>query len=208
MEIVLVRHGETQFNRLGVFRGRADVELNERGREQARCVARALGATPIAEVFSSPLRRALDTARVIAREHGLETRVEQAFNNIDLGEWQGVEKAVVERDYPDLWKIWVDDPERLAIPGGETLADVRKRTHSRALELVDKYREKRICIVSHRSALKVLAAALLGFREKYYWKLYLDNAAYSVLGHDERKGFILIRWNENCHLKGRVVEVF
>lgn len=204
-EIVLVRHGETESNKLGLFRGRLDVPLNETGRAQAAAVARALKAEPIAAVFTSPLGRAVDTARAIAREHGLEPIVDEAFNNIDLGKWQGLEKARVEREEPDVWSTWMHDPDRWGVPGAESLAGVRDRALRRALVLTEEMSGRRFVIVSHRSVLKLLAGALLGMADGYFWKFYLDNAGYSVLGRRD-DGFVLLKWNEACHLTDRVVE--
>jgi broad specificity phosphatase PhoE len=204
-EIVLVRHGETESNRLGLFRGRLDLPLNENGRRQARALARALGADPLAAVFTSPLVRAVDTARAIAREHGLEPVVDESFNNIDLGRWQGLEKARVEREEPDLWKLWMTDPDRWGVPGAESLAGVRERALQRVLALLPELSERRFAVVSHRSVLKLLAGALLGMSNGYFWKFYLDNAGYSVLGQ-RGDGFVLLKWNEACHIEERVVE--
>ena len=204
-EIVLVRHGETESNRMGLFRGRLDVPLNEVGREQAASVARALKADPVAGVFTSPLGRAVDTARAIAREHDLDPVIDESFNNIDLGKWQGLEKARVEREEPELWNLWVTDPDRWGVPGAESLAGVRERALRRTVALVPQFADRRIVIVSHRSVLKLLAGALLGMADDYFWKFYLDNAGYSVLGQ-RGDGFVLLKWNEACHLKERVVE--
>jgi len=204
-EIVLVRHGETESNKLGVFRGRLDVPLNETGLEQAASVAAALAADPVAAVFTGPLVRAIDTARAIAARHGVEPIVDGAFDNIDLGAWQGREKALVERDEPELWKLWVDDPERWGVPGAESLAGVRERALERTLALATEFPDRRFVIVSHRSVLKLLAGALLGMTAGYFWKFYLDNAAYSVIGRGDG-GFVLLKWNEACHLRERVVE--
>jgi broad specificity phosphatase PhoE len=204
-EIVLVRHGETESNRLGLFRGRLDLPLNERGREQAGALARALKPDPVAAVFTSPLVRAVDTASAIAREHGLDPVIDEAFNNIDLGRWQGLEKARVEREEPDLWNLWMTDPERWGVPGAESLSGVRERALRRVLALLPEFADRRFVIVSHRSVLKLLAGALLGMAEGYFWKFYLDNAGYSVLGQ-QADGFVLLKWNEACHLRERVVE--
>jgi len=204
-EIVLIRHGETEYNRAGIFRGRVDVPLNDRGREQALRVAAAVAAAPIDAVYSGPLTRAVETALPVARAHGLAPVVDSAFDNIDLGRWQGVRKADVERSEPDLWRLWVEDPDALRIPGGETLEAVGRRAHTRALELVRGHEGQRIAIVSHRSVLKLLTGRLLGMTTGYFWKLYLDNAAYSILDWNGTE-FVLIKWNESCHLTERVVE--
>jgi broad specificity phosphatase PhoE len=204
-EIVLVRHGETELNTAGVFRGRKDVPLNERGAEQAAAVAEALAVPPVARVYSSPLVRALDTARAIATRHGLEPVVDPAYNNIDLGEWQGGWKERVKQEQPDLWRLWLEDPDALRIPGGETLAQVRSRSLARTQELVREHTGERIVIVSHRSVTKLLGGALLGLTSGYFWSLYIDNAAYSVFGFNNG-AFVLLKWNENSHLGKRTVE--
>lgn len=206
-EIVIVRHGETELNTAGVFRGRADVALNDRGREQAEAAAAALSGIPVAAVFSSPMVRALDTALAISACHGLEPVVDEAFNNIELGEWQGREKEAVRAEYPDLWRQWREDPDALRIPGGETLADVRRRAHRRTLELAEEHCDERIVIVSHRSVAKLLAGALMGMESGYFWRFYLDNAGYSIFGFNGGDP-VLLRWNETCHLDERTVEYF
>jgi broad specificity phosphatase PhoE len=206
-EIVIVRHGETESNKRGIFRGRLDVPLNERGVLQAEWVAEALRRDPVVSVFSGPLSRAEDTARAIAAKHGLSPIVDRAFDNIDLGEWQGREKAAVKRDDPERWGVWVNDPDSLVIPGGESLGAIRARAFERTLALAREHRGRRFVIVTHRSVAKLLAGALLGMERGYFWKFYLDNAGYSVFGHDE-SGFVLLTWNEACHLKERVVEEY
>jgi broad specificity phosphatase PhoE len=206
-EIVLVRHGETELNTQGVFRGRFDVALNERGRRQADAAAKALSDPPLTAVYSSPLMRAMETARAVALPHGLEPRVDEAFNNIDLGEWQGVPKDRVAREYPELWRLWKDDPDALRIPRGETLANVRERALTRTRELVELHRGERFAVVTHRSVAKQLGGALLGMERGYFWTFYLDNAGYSVFGHEGGR-FTLLKWNEACHIGPRTVEYF
>lgn len=205
-DIVLVRHGETESNRLGVFRGQLDVPLNATGRAQAEGLAAALSSARLAAVYSSPLRRAWETALAVAAPHGLSPVPDAAFNNIDLGAWQGMEKARIEREQPDLWRRWTTDPESLHLPGGETLASVRERSRGRALALLARHDGERFAVVTHRSVIKVLAGSLLGMEEPF-WKLYLDNAAYCVI--ERRNGlFVLTKWNESCHVTHRVVERF
>lgn len=204
-EIVLVRHGETELNTAGVFRGRTDVPLNARGIDQAAGVAEALADPPVAAVYSSPMVRALDTARAVAEKHGLEPIVDGAFNNIDLGKWQGAKKEEVQRDHAGLWRLWLEDPDNLQIPGGETIAQVRERSYARTLELAREHPDERIVIVSHRSVTKLLGGALLGLEKGYFWSLYIDNAAYAVFGFKDG-AFVLLKWNEGCHLGEKTVE--
>ena len=206
-DLVIVRHGETELNRDGVFRGRLDVPLNDRGRLQAEAAAEALSGTQVTAVYSSPLSRAYDTGAAIAARHGVQVVIDEAFHNFDLGEWQGRPKESVRQESPELWDLWVNDPTHLRIPGGETLEDVRDRAHERALELVEKHRDERIVVATHRSVAKLLGGALLGLGTDSFWSFYLDNAGYSIFGHG-RRGFVLLTWNEAAHLGERVVELF
>lgn len=204
--IYLIRHGETELNRLGVFRGRYDVDLNENGRLQAKQIAKALSGKDLKFIVSSPLKRASETAITIAAELGIECRIEEAFNNIDLGSWQGVPKDKIKKDYPDLWHIWTTNPERLLIPGGETLSHVRKRS-SRCLKSLIKKTRGSFGVVTHRAVIKPLAAAILGMRAPYFWKLHIDNASFSVF-EVINEDFMLISWNNNSHLSRKVTEIF
>lgn len=210
IRIYLIRHGETEMNRLGVFRGRFEVDLNERGRKQAAEIARALEGQGIEVLYSGPLRRTRETAEIIGRALGVECIVDEGFNNIRLGVWQGVPKEQVKRDYPEMWTQWQTAPEHLLVPGGETVEDLKRRAYARILEIVkgrEASRASVIGIVTHRSVMKALAAAFLNVPPPYFWKFYVDNAAYSVFEHDS-SGFSLISWNINSHLSEHVTEVF
>jgi broad specificity phosphatase PhoE len=204
--IFLVRHGETEFNRLGVFRGRYEVGLNDRGRKQAGEIGDALKEEGIEFLLTSPLGRAVETAGIIAETLNVEHRIDEAFNNICLGEWQGVKKEKVQRDYPDKWRIWQTEPEHLLVPGGESVEQVKERAHAGLLNLVAAEKST-FGIVTHRSVIKVLGAAILGMQAPYFWRLYIDNAAYSVFEYGPY-GFALLSWNNNKHLSEKVTEVF
>lgn len=206
LRVFLIRHGETEFNRLGVFRGRLDVDLNDRGRRQAREIGQALKPEGIDFLLTSPLRRAVETASIISEVLGIRYEADEAFNNISLGRWQGVPKQEVQRDYPREWRIWQTEPEDLLIPDGETVEHVRQRAMA-GLRRVLEGAEGDFGIVTHRSVIKALAASILDARPPYFWKFYIDNAAYSIFGHGP-SGFSLLSWNSNTHLSEKVEEVF
>lgn len=204
--IYLIRHGETEFNRLGVFRGRLEVDLNEVGLKQAGETGRALVGQGIESVLTSPLKRAVVTARTISEILGIEYEIEEAFNNINLGSWQGIPKKKVEKDYPEEWKKWTTEPEHLVVPGGESVEDVKRRASARLREIVQA-RQGVFALVTHRSVIKVLAAYMLDVSPPYFWKFYVDNAAYSVFEYSGRE-FTLLNWNTTSHLSEKVKEVF
>ena len=204
--IYLIRHGETEFNRQGVFRGRLDIDLNDVGIKQAGETGRALMGEGIAYVLTSPLKRAVATARTVSECLGVGYEADEAFNNINLGSWQGVPKNKVKQDYPEEWGKWTTEPEHLILPGGESVEDVKRRASVRIDEVI-RAREGAFAIVTHRSVIKVLAAHMLGVPPPYFWKFYIDNAAYSVFEYNE-SGFMLVGWNMSSHLSEKVKEVF
>ena len=135
-QIVLVRHGETEWNRVERFRGWADVSLNETGLTQAEATARRIAAEwqPVA-VYSSPLSRAVKTAEAIARQFGLPVRTHRGLIDINYGQWQGLTPDEAREHWPEMVDAWYHSPETVQIPGGETLTDLRLRAVEAVREL-------------------------------------------------------------------------
>ena len=106
-KIILIRHGETDWNREQVFRGRIDVALNEVGLTQARAVQDSLKDTEIDGIYSSPLSRAFATASIVGENRNAAVRVEEGFIDIDFGAWQGLSHREVKEEYKDLYETWL-----------------------------------------------------------------------------------------------------
>jgi probable phosphoglycerate mutase len=198
--IVIIRHGECAGNREGLFRGRCDFPLNETGIRQAEALAHELRDTGITRIFSSPLLRATETAGKIAETCGIEWETRSGFNNIALGQWEGRPKKEVEEDFPEEWRLWIEHPDRLHIPGGESLSDVQRRAFSNLEHLVHTFTGETFAVVSHRAVIKPLLAACLGMTEPSFWKLHVDTASYSLLVHEEKRGYCLTLLNQVRHL--------
>ncbi len=201
--IYLIRHGETQANREGIFRGRGEVPLSPAGLEQAAELRARFAGAGVQRVYSSPLRRAAETAA--ACFPGLEIEPQELVNNLDLGRWSGRRKQEISAEEPEMWRRWLEEPERLAFPGGESLAAVKARARAFNRLLAEAGCE-RIAVVSHRSVLKALLAEALGLGEKWFWKFHLDNASVSTLLHDGTRGFVLAGLNDTSHLRRCVFE--
>ncbi|MCL6450911.1 MAG: histidine phosphatase family protein [Acetobacteraceae bacterium] len=200
---VLVRHGETEWNREEVFRGRADIPLNERGRAQAEAVARALAGVPLQAVYSSPLSRALETARALGRPHGLEVRVHPGLVDLDYGAWQGRPHAEVRRLYPRLYRRWLERPETVRFPGGESLREAARRALAAVQELARAHPagpdEGWVALVAHRVINKLLVCELLGVGPGGFWKVGQDTAALNVFDYGP-EGSVVRVINDTCHL--------
>lgn len=198
-DIILVRHGETKWNKEKVFRGRAEIPLNLNGVEQARKTAATLREIPVEAVYSSPLSRAAMTAREIAALHGVEVTVDGAFTDIDFGLWEGVSGAEVARKYPRELRRWMEEPQNGSPPEGETLPQVQTRAWTR-LDQIAAGCAGAAVVVTHQVVLKLLLLAALEMPLARFWHLRQDPCAINVL-HYRNGVYILGKFNESCHLQ-------
>ena len=127
--LLLARHGETDWNREQRFQGHADPPLNQTGRAQAVDLAVALAGEPLAAVYSSPLRRALETAEIVAAAHGQEPVTVDALLEVDVGSWQGLTRAEIEERYPDQFARWLDHVDGFGFEDGESYEQLGGARH-------------------------------------------------------------------------------
>ncbi len=200
LEIILVRHGETAYNANETFRGRADVPLNETGLKQARLLGEYLSQEKIDHVYSSPLKRAVKTAEAIATPQKLKVKRVENLNDIDCGEWKGLTLKEVQEKYTEIYQDWVDTPEQVKIPGGESLEDVRRRALPFVQDAVTRCPEGKIVLVSHRAVNKVLICSLLGLNNSMFWSFKLDTGAITRFSYDGKRT-ALISHNDTSFLR-------
>ena len=198
MELVLVRHGQTKWNVEEIFRGRADIELNDHGRRQAELLGEFLAVPTIEAVYSSPLKRALDTADSVARRHRLDVQVAPGLIDMDFGDWEGLQGEVVKQRYAAAYAAWTDRPEQADIPGGETLSQVRRRV-MQAVDQIVAAHSGRVVIVTHRVILKLATLSLLGLDESSFWNIVVDTCGVTTFRVEGGRN-ILLRHNDNSFL--------
>jgi broad specificity phosphatase PhoE len=198
-KVYLIRHGRTAWNKDVRFRGQADLPLDEVGEAQAEAIASRLKTRPIKAIYSSPLTRAIKTAEPLAKALGLEVIVEEGFNDINYGRWQGLSPSEVAALYPDLYRMWLEAPHLVRVPGGEGLDDVRARAEKALVEILKRHPGEEIAIVGHQVVNKVLLCAVLGLGNEWFWKIEQDNGCINIFGYDQR-GFTLFLLNDTCHL--------
>ena len=172
--IILVRHGETKWNVEEIFRGRADIELNDVGVRQAELLADYFTETRIEAVYSSPLQRALKTAEIVAQRHNLEVKITSGLEDMDFGVWQGLSLSEVRDKFPVLFVQWQSQPDRVKIPGAESFAVIRQKSLAVVDEVIASY-DGTVILVSHRVVNKILICALLGLDDSPFWKIRQDN---------------------------------
>jgi len=198
-EIILARHGETEWNVGEIFRGRIDIELDETGIKQAQLLAEYLSDVKIEALYSSPLKRALRTAETIANYHQLKVEIAPGLIDFDYGKWQGLPHQEVKNKYKKLYAGWISHPHQVTIPAGESLNDVRQRATGVVDEVIAKY-EGTVVLVSHRVVNKVLICALLGLDNSHFWNIRQDTCGITTFIYENER-FILTEHNNTSYLK-------
>ena len=184
MEIVLARHGETEWSRDGRHTGRTDIPLTDDGRRQARLLGESLSEWSFGRVLSSPLERALETCRLAGLGDSVETTAD--LLEWDYGEYEGITTPQIRESRPD-WYLWRD-----GCPGGEQLRDVGARADRVIAAIADA--DQDVALFAHGHILRVVAARWIGLGPEAGALLALNTATLSVLGF-ERETRVVRRWN-------------
>ncbi|HHV79957.1 MAG TPA: histidine phosphatase family protein [Firmicutes bacterium] len=206
VRLIMLRHGETKWNRDGLFRGRRDVELNETGLAQAEAAARAiwpwlvLPLTP-AKIISSPLARASATAQALQTVSGLPMSTDEGLSDLDYGALEGCTVEEAEKRFPGVYLTWRADPAAVVFPGGESLQEAAGRIETFLAREFLTLKEGCVIAVSHRVPIKLMIMSLLGLPLSAFWRLRVDNASISVAEHDGKGLPVLVSMNDTNHLK-------
>ena len=199
--VILVRHGETDWNQEQIFRGRIDVPLNNTGLKQAKATGEVLGSLKIDAIYSSPLSRAVETAKAIGSFHpDISVRDAKGFIDIDFGKWQGIPHEKVKEEYKELYGRWQKEPHNVKMPDGEDLDDIKLRAVEALNNILADYNDGTVVIASHRVINKVVLCAILGLTNQHFWCIRQDTCAINIFNNSER-GFIVSVINDTCHIK-------
>ena len=172
LRLLLLRHGETAWNRERRYQGWKDTPLSPAGLLQAEAAARELKEHTFAAVYSSPLQRALDTATAIAAPHGLEVETDPAFKELSHGEWEGLTLAEARARDAVLHESWAKTPHLVSPPGGESLVQARERVLQGLERLRAGHRDETVCLVSHGITVRILILEALGLGLDRIWSLH------------------------------------
>lgn len=198
--VYLVRHGETAWNKEEIFRGRTDISLNEIGFREAELVGDYLKGKDIHVIYSSPLSRAMETARSIAQVFNLKVQPLEGIIDMSFGKWEGLPLKEVQTRDGELYRQWREEPHLVTLPGGESLDEVRVRAMAALEEVIRYHKGMNIVLVSHRVINKVIICGILGIANSHFWQIGQGTAAVNLIQYKEGK-YILSLLNETCHLR-------
>lgn len=190
MEIYFVRHGQTDYNILGKYYGKTDIPLNKIGEKQAREMAKFLSRVPIEKIITSPLKRAYDTARIIAEEREIPIEKEELLCEQDFGIFEGKSYIELQKEYPAELRAWNEDFSNTAPKGGESFRQVRERI-DRFIEKLREQEEERILLVAHKGSFGHFFASILGLSLEGFWNFTFEQGCYSKISIED--GYAIIR---------------
>ncbi len=198
--LILVRHGETERNSEARLQGKgSDFPLNGRGRKQVQSLGLALKNEKLEAIYSSPLRRALETAEAISAHHHLQVQTDHALEEIDMGLIEGLDLAQVKKNQGDFWKRWREEDYSAPLPGGESVLQVRERAWGAVRGILEHHRVGTVVVVSHALCLQTVITAILGVPLSIFSRFRLGLASITTFQIDDERT-ILVCLNETCHL--------
>jgi probable phosphoglycerate mutase len=190
VRLLLVRHGETEWNRVSRFQGVKDIPLNENGKKQAQKAAEFLKEIKLDFAVTSPLLRPKETAEIILQNHPQITLdLEQQLIEISHGLWEGKLEKEIEAEFPGLLQQWKEKPETVQMPEGENLQQVWERAIKCWQEIVKKYNDssenKTGIVVAHDAINKVILCYLLALKPANIWNIKQGNGAVTVIDYPQ-----------------------
>jgi broad specificity phosphatase PhoE len=200
-QIILVRHGQTPWNKDKIFRGSRDIPLNDQGREEARLAGEWLKGETIHAAYCSPLSRARDTGEAIARHHRIAVADLPGLSDLYYGDWEGLPLTEVKVKYADLYRQWETAPQSVRFPGGETLDEVKARAGAAVEDVVRRHPGQTVLLAAHRAVNKVLIAAFIGLDNSHFWRIGQDTTAVNRFLRVKEVWHIM-SLNDTCHLRG------
>jgi alpha-ribazole phosphatase/probable phosphoglycerate mutase len=179
--IWLIRHGEPCAESRGRCYGQLDIELSLEGRRQLQSVAGKLSEEPICAIYSSPRRRALESASILAAQVHCPVTAEEKFREIDFGDFEGKLYDDIALQYPEIYRQWMESPTQTQFPNGESFVQMQARVVDAAHQLYTRHRGETIAIVSHGGVNRILLADALGVSNANIFRIAQRYAARNLL---------------------------
>jgi alpha-ribazole phosphatase len=167
----LIRHPEPEASAEGRCYGSKDWELSETGMCQAKAIAAQLASQPLAAIYTSPRRRCLQAAHLLAAGRKCPVEVLEALRELDFGEFEGRRYAEIESLYPALYREWMERPTEVQFPGGESFLDMRSRVLAAAADLRARHAGEAIALVTHGGVNRIILADALGMPPAHIFRI-------------------------------------
>ena len=184
LTVFLLRHGETAWNKLGRVMGRTQVPLGADGIQQIQKIAPLVATLELDGIYTSPLRRAVQTAKLVAEGTNLPISKSEGLNEIAFGDWTG--RHFDDLIDQELYRRFIKSPAKTLLPGGETISDVQRRGLKVINEAAQKLPGGRFLFVSHGDVIRAILSHYMKVPLNEYRRLRVDNGSLSALQTDRR----------------------
>jgi len=198
--VIFIRTGETEWNKRERWQGWVAVPLNANGKAQASSLARFIRHMGVKAIYSSDLRRAVETADPIARETGLEPVYDARLRERSVGLWQGLTLTEIREWYGEEYQALLTDRESFKIPGGESRAEVRTRVIESFREIMKQNKGETIAVVSHTTAILTMLVDLIPSYDPA--GVDLDNTSVTTIRCDDDGKWVIVAVDDTLHLEG------
>ena len=182
--LILIRHGETDYASQGRYCGFSDPSLNRKGIQQSESLAIRLKEAGVDKVYSSDLKRAYESAKIIFRGNSIEEIAD--FREMNFGLFEGLKYEEIIKAYPKLYREWIDNPVRVKIPGGESLVELEKRVKERLSFIFSQDEGKTIALVSHGGPIRVILCQVLKLGLESFWKVEQETGTLRIIDYPKR----------------------
>ena len=185
-KIILIRHGETSWNRKKIYCGRNDITLSKTGVKQAKALRNRLKENHIHKVYSSDMRRAVETARIVFKERCI--KMSPGLREMNFGLFEGLNYKQIIKKYPLIYKRWLNDPYKSYIPKGEDLKTFKNRIQKAFKKIITSGKNKTVAVVSHGGTISIFINSIL--KKDNFWGYIPNTATFSVIEYKNNKGVI------------------
>lgn len=197
--LLLIRHGETEWNMMGRLQGHSDITLNAEGRRQVAAAAQRLAARGgIDLILTSDLKRAAESAAIIGEAVGATVRAEPRLRELGFGMFEGLTWAEIEAQHPEIQATWLADRNQPP-QGGERLEDFAGRVSSLLGDVLDRFSGKTVALTTHGGTIRELLRLALEMGEAQRWLFQIDNGSLTELAYYDGRP-LLVRLNDTGHL--------
>lgn len=198
--LYLVRHGETDWNKLHRFQGRTDILLNKDGIAQAECLNKRF-SSQFDVIYTSPLKRAVQTAKIIAKDLDIKPAIYEDLIEIDFGEWEGSSFKDIKEKFKEEYQLWQTDEEIGPLMGGESsMKNASIRARNSIYDIINNNIDKKIIIVAHGGIIKAGLLGIFNLNMNMYHSLFLDNTSVTTIKFYEDRNPVILGFNDTSHL--------
>jgi len=183
--LILIRHGEPEERTRGKCYGSLDIGLSTKGRAQLEAKLSSVSNLTATALYTSPLRRALESAEIAGAFLRLQPTVSPALREIDFGTLEGLSYSEIEERYPEEYRRWMEHPTQIKFPGGESFSEMKKRVLEYQEQLLGAHRGKIMVLVSHGGTNRILLAHALGIPDEMIFRIDQAYAAINVIDYFE-----------------------